>query len=73
MKRFQTAMATLVMMTAGAVFAYSQTAPTNPAPGSGEQQGQRKGRKLGKQDGSGPRHAPGTGGGTGAGHRRGRR
>jgi hypothetical protein len=41
MKRIQLAVATLVIMTASAVFAYVQTVP-NPAPDSGQQQGQGK-------------------------------
>jgi hypothetical protein len=71
MQRIRIAIATVVMMTAGAVLTYADITPPQPQPGSGQQQGKRNGKKLGKQDGSGPQHTPGTGGGTGAAQRRG--
>jgi hypothetical protein len=73
MKRMQIALATLVMMTAGAVATWAQTATPGTCSGCGQQQGQRKGKKMGPQDGSGPHHpgGPGGGNGGGGGHRRG--
>ena len=87
MKRAQLAIATMFLMTAGAIFAQGpgngkQTGPRDGSGpihtpgtggGTGTGSGSGNGRMTGPRDGSGPIHTPGTGGGTGAGQRRGRR
>jgi hypothetical protein len=73
------AVATLLVMSAGAVLAfdpprYGQNGKNgNTSQTPGRKQGDRQGKKLGPQDGSGPIHQPGTGGGSGVGRRAGRK
>ncbi len=78
MKKSYLAIGTLLLTTAGSVFAFDPPRFGQNGRGSsnqtqGRKAGQRNGKKTGPQDGSGPIHQPGTGGGTGAGQRHGRK
>lgn len=81
MTRMKIALATAMMMVAGAIGAYSQgpgsgncTGQGNcQGQGQGQQKGKKQGKKMGPQDGTGPHHPGGMGGNGGGGRGRGRR